>query len=94
MAKKISPEEYWNWDKFEGETSAEDMKEDFRRYVKEHYGKNIEFVESDNPDTFKALFPTVEPQISKAELKEKMLKYGFTAPDMTVTEFVEDFESL
>ena len=28
------------------------------------------------------------------ELKDKMLKYGFTAPDMTVTEFVEDFETL
>lgn len=38
--------------------------------------------------------PTVEPQISKSELREKMLKYGFTAPDMTVTEFVEDFETL
>ena len=33
-------------------------------------------------------------KIPKAELKEKMLKYGFTAPDMTVTEFVEDFETL
>lgn len=38
--------------------------------------------------------PPVEPQIPKAELKDKMLKYGFHAPDMTVTEFVEDFESL
>ena len=26
----------------------------------------------------------------KAILKEQMIKYGFTAPDMTVTEFVED----
>lgn len=33
-------------------------------------------------------------KIPKAELKDKMLKYGFTAPDMTVTEFVEDFETL
>lgn len=32
--------------------------------------------------------------VSKIELKKKMLKYGFTAPDMTVTEFVEDFETL
>lgn len=23
MSKKISPEEYWKWDKFEGETSAD-----------------------------------------------------------------------
>lgn len=26
----------------------------------------------------------------KATLKEQMIKYGFTSPDMTVTEFVED----
>lgn len=26
----------------------------------------------------------------KQQVKEQMLKYGFTAPDMTVTEFVED----
>lgn len=32
--------------------------------------------------------------VLKSELKDKMLKYGFTAPDMTVTEFVEDFETL
>ena len=24
------------------------------------------------------------------EVKEKLLKYGFSAPDMTVTEFIED----
>jgi hypothetical protein len=28
--------------------------------------------------------------ISRQTVKEQMLKYGFTAPDMTVTEFVED----
>ena len=28
--------------------------------------------------------------ISRHVIKELMLKYGFTAPDMTVTEFVED----
>lgn len=28
--------------------------------------------------------------ISREAVKELMLKYGFTAPDMTVTEFVED----
>lgn len=28
--------------------------------------------------------------VSRKEVKEKMLKYGFKAPDMTVTEFVED----
>lgn len=25
-----------------------------------------------------------------AEVKEKLLKYGFSAPDMTISEFVED----
>ena len=28
--------------------------------------------------------------ISRQELKAQMIKYGFHAPDMTVTEFVED----
>lgn len=28
--------------------------------------------------------------VSREKVKEKMIKYGFTAPDMTVTEFVED----
>lgn len=28
--------------------------------------------------------------VSLEKVKEKMIKYGFTAPDMTVTEFVED----
>lgn len=28
--------------------------------------------------------------MTKQEIKEQMIKYGFHAPDMTVTEFVED----
>lgn len=28
--------------------------------------------------------------ISRKAVKEQMIKYGFRAPDMTVTEFVED----
>ena len=28
--------------------------------------------------------------ISRKAVKEQMIKYGFHAPDMTVTEFVED----
>jgi len=28
--------------------------------------------------------------VSRQEVKERMVKYGFNAPDMTVTEFVED----
>ncbi len=31
-----------------------------------------------------------EDCVSRADVKEQMLKYGFKAPDMTVTEFVED----
>ena len=31
-----------------------------------------------------------EDIVNKQKLKEQMLKYGFHAPDMTVTEFVED----
>lgn len=32
--------------------------------------------------------------ISRQTVKEQMLKYGFSAPDMTVTEFVEDLPSV
>lgn len=31
-----------------------------------------------------------EDAISRQAVKEQMIKYGFKAPDMTVTEFVED----
>ena len=31
-----------------------------------------------------------EDAVSRQEVKEQMIKYGFRAPDMTVTEFVED----
>lgn len=31
---------------------------------------------------------------SKQTIKEQMIKYGFHAPDMTVTEFVEDLPSV
>ena len=31
--------------------------------------------------------------ISRQTVKEQMLKFGFSAPDMTVTEFVEDLPS-
>lgn len=31
--------------------------------------------------------------ISRQAVKEQMIKYGFHAPDMTVTEFVEDLPS-
>lgn len=32
----------------------------------------------------------MDDAISRRIIKEQMLKYGFTAPDMTITEFVED----
>lgn len=35
-----------------------------------------------------------EDCISRQKLKEQMIKYGFHAPDMTVTEFVEDLSSV
>lgn len=35
-----------------------------------------------------------EDAISRQEVKEQMIKYGFHAPDMTVTEFVEDLPSV
>lgn len=33
---------------------------------------------------------SLDDAVSKQVVKEQMLKYGFHAPDMTVTEFVED----
>lgn len=35
-----------------------------------------------------------EDAISRQTVKEQMIKYGFHAPDMTVTEFVEDLPSV
>ena len=35
-----------------------------------------------------------EDAISRQAVKEQMIKYGFHAPDMTVTEFVEDLPSV
>ncbi len=35
-----------------------------------------------------------EDAVSKRTVKEQMIKYGFSAPDMTVTEFVEDLPSV
>lgn len=41
-------------------------------------------------DWFKSKTQPCEDCVSRADVKEQMLKYGFNAPDMTVTEFVED----
>lgn len=35
-----------------------------------------------------------EDAVSRQEVKENMIKYGFLAPDMTVTEFVHDLQSI
>ena len=35
-------------------------------------------------------FKPCDDAISREAVKEQMIKYGFHAPDMTVTEFVED----
>lgn len=34
--------------------------------------------------------PSADNVVSRENVKEQMIKYGFHAPDMTVTEFVED----
>lgn len=38
--------------------------------------------------------PTCENAINRQAVKEQMIKYGFHAPDMTVTEFVENLPSV
>lgn len=50
----------------------------------------------ENESCLKEALNHFEPRewISRTEVKEKMIKYGFHAPDMTVTEFMEDFERL
>ena len=35
-----------------------------------------------------------EDAVSRQAVKEQMIKYGFHAPDMTVTEFIEDLPSV
>ena len=37
---------------------------------------------------------TNDDVVSRQAVKEQMIKYGFHAPDMTVTEFVEDLPSV
>ena len=39
-------------------------------------------------------FEQCDDAISRQAVKEQMIKYGFHAPDMTVTEFVEDLPSV
>ena len=53
---------------------------------------------SDDIEAFDLVIEVLEQQpndcISREDVKEQMLKYGFNAPDMTVTEFVEDLPSV
>lgn len=56
-----------------------------------HLCHNGTITESERDRILKAL--EQEPStdaVSRQEVKEQMIKYGFHAPDMTVTEFVED----
>jgi len=68
-------------------------REQLINYLKYNRENNLDYVLTDK-DVDMILEALSADAVSKTELKEKMLKYGFTAPDMTVTEFVEDFESL
>lgn len=47
--------------------------------------KNVEELEKQIEE-----LKSVEDAVSRQAVKEQMIKYGFLAPDMTVTEFVED----
>ena len=55
--------------------------------IKEAYLKGYDYGVK---DWFKSKTQPCEDCVSRADVKEQMLKYGFNAPDMTVTEFVED----
>lgn len=49
--------------------------------------KDCESCRAENPNK-------CEDAVSRLAVKEQMIKYGFHAPDMTVTEFVEDLSSV
>lgn len=45
-------------------------------------------------DIYEAALEKDDDAVSRQKLKEQMIKYGFHAPDMTVTEFVEGLPSV
>lgn len=81
-----------------------------REELKEHCKKQIEMcemwakVKGEEPcgkvyEEHKMILELLEQEpcedcVSRADVKEQMLRYGFHAPDMTVTEFVEDLPSV
>ena len=63
------------------------------RYKSEHIKTRIK------PEFFSEVAEALQQQpcedaVSRQKLKEQMIKYGFHAPDMTITEFVEDLPSV
>lgn len=57
----------------------------------ENKGKVALIKPSQNTTTLRQLMqPTSEDCVSRQAVKKGMIKYGFRAPDMTVTEFIED----
>ena len=61
------------------------LREEAMEAVKEAYGNN-EYTD----EIIKALEQPCKDAVSRKAVKEGMIKYGFSAPDMTVTEFVEN----
>jgi hypothetical protein len=72
----------------------------FHKYVEEIMGRPVQTIEmgfiadeikEKSKDDFMALCADEGGDaINRQVVKEQMIKYGFHAPDMTVTEFVED----
>ena len=64
------------------------LSEKTRKYGGDHSGYNTIML-YEVQDIIEQL-PSVSVAINHDAIKEKMIKYGFSAPDMTVHEFVED----
>lgn len=66
--------------------SIEDVRQQIREWIEE-LKEAVNMLESISPQ--QTSYENI--LLIKEELKEKMLRYGFSSLDMTVTEFVDDF---
>ena len=75
------------WDKFgcDADTKLVPYKDHYIPYI--HYDDVVKCIKGMPPVT--PIQPCTDA-VSRQAVKEQMIKYGFYAPDMTVTEFVEE----
>lgn len=73
---------------------AREFLQDRIRFIDENYPEAINYKKALKTAVRELGKQRCEDCISRQYVKEQMIKYGFHAPDMTVTEFVEDMPSV